>query len=188
MKKIWISLLLLTLFSFALGYVQISSYILVVLLLGSTLIKGQLIIDYFMDLKEVRFAYRLVPMVWLVFVLAMIALAYFLPKHDTWQHLEVTATAYTSSKVETDDTPNIAAWGDKLKKGMKCIAVSRDLIKMGLGHGVKVRIDGFEGEYLVLDKMNKRWKKKIDIYMGKDRKKALQWGKKKVIIHWEKVN
>lgn len=99
--------------------------------------------------------------------------------------LEVTATAYTSSKGETDSTPSITAWGDKLKPGMKSIAVSRDLIKMGLTHGVKVSIDGLDGEYIVLDKMNKRWKKKIDIYMGKDRKKALQWGKRKVVISWD---
>lgn len=99
--------------------------------------------------------------------------------------LKVTATAYTSSKGETDSTPSITAWGDKLKPGMKSIAVSRDLIKMGLRHGTKVSIEGLDGEYIVLDKMNKRWKKKIDIYMGKDRKAAIQWGKKKVVIHWE---
>ncbi len=99
--------------------------------------------------------------------------------------LEVTATAFTSSRAETDSTPNITAWGDRLKSGMKCIAVSRDLIKMGLKHKTKVRIRGFKGEYIVLDKMNKRWRKKIDIYMGKNRKKALNWGKRKVIIEWE---
>ena len=99
--------------------------------------------------------------------------------------LEVTATAFTSTRAETDSTPNITAWGDRLKPGMKCIAVSRDLIKLGLKHNTKVKIKGLKGEYVVLDKMNKRWTKKIDIYMGKDRKKALQWGKKKVIIQWE---
>jgi 3D (Asp-Asp-Asp) domain-containing protein len=98
--------------------------------------------------------------------------------------LEVTATAYTSNANETDSTPSLAAWGDTLKPGMKAIAVSRDLIKMGLGHGVEVSIEGFEGKYKVLDKMNKRWKRKIDIYMGKDTKKAKEWGKRKVIIHW----
>ncbi|WP_261841971.1 3D domain-containing protein [Aliamphritea ceti] len=100
--------------------------------------------------------------------------------------LEVEATAYTSTPGETDSTPSLAAWGDTLKPGMKAIAVSRDLIAAGLTHNTKVRIEGFEGEYLVLDKMNKRWEKKIDIYMGKDRKKALQWGKRKVMIFWEK--
>jgi 3D (Asp-Asp-Asp) domain-containing protein len=59
---------------------------------------------------------------------------------------------------------------------MKVIAVSRDMLNVyGLKHRSKVRIKGLDGEYLVLDKMNKRWKKKIDIYMGKDLKKAFKW-------------
>ena len=100
------------------------------------------------------------------------------------QSLKVTASAYTSSVGETDDTPNLAAWGDTLKPGMKSIAVSRDLIDMGLTHNQEVTIEGLDGTYLVLDKMNKRWKKKIDIYMGEDVEKARQWGKKEVVIHW----
>ena len=32
--------------------------------------------------------------------------------------------------------------------------------------------------------MNKRWKKRIDIYMGTDVKKAKEWGKKKVTISY----
>ncbi|WP_293265711.1 hypothetical protein [Neptunomonas sp.] len=103
---------------------------------------------------------------------------------DKVNSLEVTATAYTSSPQETDSTPSLAAWGDTLKPGMKSIAVSRDLIKIGLTHGVEVSIEGMEGKYKVLDKMNKRWKQKIDIYMGKDIKKAKEWGKRKVTIQW----
>ena len=99
--------------------------------------------------------------------------------------LKVTATAYTSHVRQTDSTPNIAAWGDKLHPGMKAIAVSRDLLQVyGLKHRTKVRIKGLSGEYLVLDKMNKRWKKKIDIYMGKDLKKAYKWGRRKVELQW----
>jgi len=100
------------------------------------------------------------------------------------QSLKVTASAYTSSVGETDSTPNLAAWGDALKPGMKSIAVSRDLIDMGLTHNQEVRIEGLDGTYRVLDKMNKRWKKKIDIYMGNDVKKARQWGKQEVVIYW----
>lgn len=98
--------------------------------------------------------------------------------------LQVIATAYTSNANETDNSPSLTAWGDRLKPGMKVIAVSRDLIKMGLTHKAKVTIDGLEGEYIVLDKMHRKWMKKIDIYMGLDRKKAIHWGKRKVIIHW----
>ncbi len=97
--------------------------------------------------------------------------------------IEVTAMAYNSVKSQTGPgDPTITAWGDKLKPGMKVIAVSRDLIAMGLTHNTKVRIEGLEGAYVVKDKMNKRWKKKIDIYMGKDIKAARRWGRRKVKI------
>lgn len=101
------------------------------------------------------------------------------------KRLRVTATAYTSHVGQTDSTPNIAAWGDRLRPGMKVIAVSRDLLKeYGLKHKQKVRIKGLKGEYLVLDKMNKRWRKKIDIYMGMNKRKAFKWGRRKVEILW----
>ena len=100
------------------------------------------------------------------------------------QSLEVSATAYTSSRGETNNKPNLGAWGDTLKPGMKAIAVSRDLIALGLTRKQKVRISGLPGTYVVLDKMNKRWKRKIDIYMGNDKKKAREWGKKQVTVFW----
>ncbi len=103
---------------------------------------------------------------------------------DKSRMLEVTATAYTSSVAETDSTPNISAWGDRLSPGMRVLAVSRDLLAMGLTHGTLVSVEGFEKEFIVLDKMNKRWEKKIDIYMGNDRNSALEWGKRKVNICW----
>jgi len=98
--------------------------------------------------------------------------------------LEVTATAYTSHASQTDKTPFLAAWNNRLKPGVKSIAVSRDLLKKGLRNGSKVKIQGLPGEYLVLDKMHKRWKNKIDIYMGTNYKKAKTWGKQNVVISW----
>jgi len=103
----------------------------------------------------------------------------------TNQSLEVTATAYNSLREQTKKSNiGIAAWGDTLRPGMKVIAVSRDLIKKGLGHNTKVKIEGLDGIYLVKDKMSKRWEKKIDIYMGLDRAAAINWGKKQVTISW----
>ncbi|PJA33067.1 MAG: hypothetical protein CO187_02595 [Zetaproteobacteria bacterium CG_4_9_14_3_um_filter_53_7] len=98
--------------------------------------------------------------------------------------LKVTATAYNSVKAQTHGNPSIGAWGDRLTPGMKAIAVSHDLIKMGLKHNQRVKIKGLPGYYRVKDKMNKRWSKKIDIYMGNDVKAARKWGKRKVIIVW----
>lgn len=104
---------------------------------------------------------------------------------DNRQSLEVVATAYTSHAGQTDSEPDIAAWGDKLTPGMNAIAVSRDLLELGLTRGVEVEISGLSGKWIVLDKMNKRWTKKIDIYMGLDREAAKQWGKKPVVITWK---
>ena len=105
-------------------------------------------------------------------------------KNQKTVELEVTATAYTSHPNQTDKTPFLAAWNNVLKPGIQSIAVSRDLLKMGLGNGSKVTIEGLPGEFLVLDKMNKRWEKKIDIYMGLDHQGAKEWGKKTVKIRW----
>lgn len=97
----------------------------------------------------------------------------------------VTATAYTLRPGETGSRHyGLAAWGDRLKPGMKAIAVSRDLIAKGLTHNTEVRIEGLDGTYRVLDKMNKRWTKKIDVFMGTDVEAAREWGKRKVTIHW----
>jgi 3D (Asp-Asp-Asp) domain-containing protein len=98
--------------------------------------------------------------------------------------IKVTATAYTSSTIETDATPYLAAWRNLLNPKVPSIAVSRDLLDIGLTNGMKVHIKGFKGEFLVLDKMNKKWKNRIDIYMGDDRQKALNWGKRKVEVYW----
>jgi len=104
------------------------------------------------------------------------------PKYNWYGH-EVTASAYNSVFWQTDSiNPSVAAWGDTLKPGMKSIAVSRDLIKMGLIHNTMVRIDTFPDTFYVKDKMHWRWSNRIDIYMGKDLKKAREWGKKRLII------
>ena len=101
-----------------------------------------------------------------------------------WQPLEVTATAYNAVASQTNARVNIAAWGDTLRPGMKCIAVSRDLLKKGLKYDTPVKIEGFEGIYLVKDKMHERWQNRIDIFMGLDVDKAREWGRRKVVIQY----
>ena len=101
-----------------------------------------------------------------------------------WKPLEVTVSAYNSVSSQTSGNPNIAAWGDTLRPGMKCIAVSRDLLQMGLKHNTKVKIEGLPGTYLVKDKMHGRWTKRIDLYMGKNVEKAKEWGRKKLTIQY----
>ena len=99
--------------------------------------------------------------------------------------IEVTASAYNSHPNQTDETPYVAAWGDRLKPGMRAIAVSRDLIPMGFVRGARVRIEGFPGRrFVVLDKMHYRWRRRIDIYMGDDIEAARKWGRRRLRVHW----
>ena len=83
MKKmtegVWIALILLSLFAFLLGYLKLISTVMVAILLVSTFIKGQLVIDYFMGLRDVQLKYRIIPTLWLIVVLSLIAVAYYLP-------------------------------------------------------------------------------------------------------------
>lgn len=105
---------------------------------------------------------------------------------EIWDSLTVTASAYNSLGYQTGPgDPNVTAWGDTIEPGMKVIAVSRDLIKRGLNHNTPVKIEGFDGVFLVKDKMHYRWKNKIDIYMGEDVQKARKWGRKKVKIAYQ---
>jgi len=102
-----------------------------------------------------------------------------------WKKLRVTATAYNSFPSQTSKIhPGITAWGDSIKPGMKIIAVSKDLIPLGLDYNTQVKIKGDTSIYLVKDKMHSKWKNRIDIYMGEDKEKALQWGRKKITIHY----
>lgn len=101
-----------------------------------------------------------------------------------WHTMAVNATAYTSRPQETDDTPYTAAWNNKLKPGIKAIAVSRDLLRMGLEPDDLVRIEGLSGRYRVLDKMNARYRRAIDIYFGNDLEAAEAFGRRELIISW----
>lgn len=105
------------------------------------------------------------------------------PKYE-WKTIRVTATAYNSTIHQTEGDPYIGAFGDSLKPGVKSIAVSRDLYRLGLRQNTFVTIEGLKGIYLVKDKMHERWKNKIDIYMGTDIISAKRWGRRKVNIHY----
>ena len=79
MRNVWIILILLTLFAFLLGWLKLVNSLFVSILLVTTFIKGQLVSDYFMGLKEVTLKYRMIPTIWLFIVLSSIAIAYYLP-------------------------------------------------------------------------------------------------------------
>lgn len=100
------------------------------------------------------------------------------------RELRVTATAFNSLADQTDATPTLTASGERLRPGMRAIAVSRDLERAGLGFGTRVEIEGLEGAWVVLDRMAPRWRRKIDVYLGNDAAAAQRFGKRKVRIRW----
>lgn len=96
--------------------------------------------------------------------------------------LEVTATAYTHHAGGA-----LGTWDNPLPEDpddQRTIAVSRDLYAMGLRQGTRVRIAGRPGVYTVQDLMPAQWKRRIDIYMGGDRERARDWGRRTVEIQW----
>jgi 3D (Asp-Asp-Asp) domain-containing protein len=85
----------------------------------------------------------------------------------------VTVTTYTPSIEECDSTPLVTASGFKINpnnpKKHRIIAVSRDL-KKKYKFGKKIRITGIgklSGTYTVRDVMNKRYRNRVDILIGK---------------------
>lgn len=107
------------------------------------------------------------------------------PAPRTERTLEVTATAYNATPAQTSGDPNTGAWGHRLEPGMKAVAVSPDLLDLGLGPEREIRIEGVDGTWRVLDRMPARWSRRIDLFMGDDVEAARAWGKRRVRIHWE---
>ena len=99
--------------------------------------------------------------------------------------LRVTATAYNSLPTQGVGRGTHGAWGDRLKPGKKTIAVSHDLLALGLTRGVQVEIEGLSGLYTVMDRLPSRWSRRIDIYMGTDVRAARRWGRRDVQIRWD---
>jgi 3D (Asp-Asp-Asp) domain-containing protein len=95
--------------------------------------------------------------------------------------MHVTATAYNSVPHQTDGQPALTASGERLRPGMRAIAVSPDLAEAGLSFGTRVEIEGLAGEW---DRMPPRWRRKIDVYLGSDEAAAREFGERRVRIRW----
>ena len=100
----------------------------------------------------------------------------------------VTATIYHAVPEQTDNTPFITASNSIINannpQGHRWIAVSRDLEKLGYTFGVKVCVDGagdLDGIWTVQDRMNKRFKNRIDFLVNKELKGG-KWNNIKISI------
>ena len=87
----------------------------------------------------------------------------------------VTGTVYHAVEKQTDSTPFITASGKHINPkdpaSHRWIAVSRDLEPLGYTFGATVVISGagkMNGEWTVQDRMNKRWKHRIDFLVNED--------------------
>lgn len=102
-------------------------------------------------------------------------------KQQATKGIQVTATAYNATEAQCDDTPTITASNQKVRPGI--IALSRDLEKsLGLKFGDIVMLDGeVIGLFEFQDRMNKRKKKSVDIFMEKY-EDAKEFGVKKAIL------
>jgi 3D (Asp-Asp-Asp) domain-containing protein len=100
------------------------------------------------------------------------------------QSLTVTATAFNSTRAQTDSSPLETACGTRLDVGDQVIAVSRDLSELGLACGTELEIEGLAGTWTVVDRTSAKHERRIDIYMGLDIKAAREWGVREVTIRW----
>jgi 3D (Asp-Asp-Asp) domain-containing protein len=87
----------------------------------------------------------------------------------------VFATAYNSMESQTDSTPWITASGTRCRPGV----IASNFLPIG----TKVMIDGFGNRvFTVEDRMNKRYKKRIDIWF-RDYDDAIQFGVRQIRYH-----
>lgn len=106
------------------------------------------------------------------------------PPSSAAREMLVTAHAYNSLAEQTDAQPTLTASGDRLQPGMRAIAVSEDLLAMGIGYGTEVSIDGLGDGWVVRDRMGAGKRRSIDVYLGNDEAAARRFGKRKVRISW----
>jgi len=92
----------------------------------------------------------------------------------------VTATAYTASVEECDSTPETTASNNPSRIGT--LAVSRDLEVLGLTLGKVIIVEGL-GPMMIEDRMNSRWKNRIDI-LHANKEAAKLFAKQKRKIYW----
>jgi len=103
----------------------------------------------------------------------------------------VTATIYHADPAQCNadylTTASLKTINEKNPQGHRWIAVSRDLEKHGFVFGTKVCVENagsFDGVWTVEDRMNKRWKNRIDFLVNKDVKGG-KWNKVKLTIIYE---
>lgn len=86
----------------------------------------------------------------------------------------VTATVYHAVPEQCNEDPYTTAFGyhidPKDPQSHRYVAISRDL-EQWLSPGDTIEVSGtgiYDGKWLVADRMNRRWKRKIDLLINED--------------------
>ena len=97
------------------------------------------------------------------------------PQKPATQSIIVPVTAFTSDPRETDSTPFITANGTRVHDG----TIAANFLKLG----TRVRMPDHFGEkiFIVEDRMNARYDRRIDIWMSR-KADAYKWGVRRVRI------
>lgn len=102
------------------------------------------------------------------------------PKYNKPVELSVTVTAYRPIKAQTDNSPNWTAVGTPAVMGI--CAASRDLLESGqLNYGDIISVPKL-GAYKVMDTMNARHKRHIDILVYTAIQEKIVGWRKNVLI------
>lgn len=97
---------------------------------------------------------------------------------DKIKQIPVTVTAYSPRECETDASPFLTAFQVPVEEGI--VSVSRDLERLyGWEEGDKIVLAGI-GVFKVGDRMNEKWKGRIDIFFFKTAA-AKEFGIKKTV-------
>jgi len=105
---------------------------------------------------------------------------------STVRYIPVVVTAYNPIESQTDTTPYLTASNKLVRPGI--VALSRDLEKdFGFTFGDMVVLEGI-GSFIFEDRMNKRWKRRVDILMS-SREDAKKFGRKKsyLVVHSDAI-
>lgn len=100
--------------------------------------------------------------------------------------LGVQVTSYNNEAMQTDSTPNITATNRPVREGI--IAASPDLLNKGImKYGDLVFIDCFNQWFVVEDTMNKRFTRRLDVFLF-DKQESLKINRtcNIEIIHYNK--
>jgi len=76
---IWLLLMTLTIATFSIGAAGLTGKFSMLIVLGITMIKSQMVAHYFMALRQTRLLWRLVMLIYFIIVGGLIALAYVWP-------------------------------------------------------------------------------------------------------------